>query len=786
MENDVGGTSLLAEDVGVPSSSHVLATVDDVVVGFKREKDTIMECLVGHEKGLKVISIVGMPGIGKTTLAMNLFKSDSLVHHFDILARGIVSQNFDKRRLILAVLSHVKALSSMDISQLDEETLADMLCKSLKKRKYLLLIDDVWDINVWQDLKRYLPDDKQGSRILITTRNSCVASDIGSQVHTLSLLNEDESWELFQKRLSQRENLSENLLNIAKKISEGCKGLPLSIVVIAGVLSNAERSEEIWNQIARSLNLHILADPQFSCKTILGTSFNNLPQYLQPCFLYLGVFPEDQEISVSRLKWLWMAEGFVQDTEQKSSEDVAKVYIMSLLMRNLVIPAKERSEGGVKTFHLHDLLRDFCIEKAKEGKHNLRVLKHINHSSIRLISNPPGSSHNRLSSHNIHSLLLFSREGNDKMYPIIMSNGMMQLQVLDAPNLLYTSDDISHLVGLRYLAIWRSMANYSTSIPSITMLQNLQTLIFEELLPFGSDVVEVPDSIWDLLKLRHLHVRNRASFELDSLRIQNNPSFLLEDLRSLSKPMLSHDDLKWLRKLPKLQKLSCIISDTWDDCLKCHRLPEMDFLSQIMSLKMELWMQSEEDMRRYNFHLPLSLKKLTLRNFILNSVDVSEIGKMLPFLQVLKLYQSGPWDSKEVEVEEWSVNDDDFPQLKVLKLAGVRFNKWTTSDDSFPCLEKLWVENCYYLEAIPLQFGDIPELRLIFVRNCRMSVDNSAKEIERIQQEGQNAELEVFIYPKKPKRTKDDGPADEDSQDSEEDGQKGESHSGVGFKEFWG
>ncbi|GAA0173155.1 antimicrobial response protein [Lithospermum erythrorhizon] len=306
-----------------------------------------------------------MAGVGKTTLALNLYKTSSVVHHFDLQAWCTVSQNYQKRELMLTILDQVRA-DSMDAKKLDDEDLADMLCRSLKQGRYLIVIDDIWDVDAWNYLKRCFPKGKQGSRILVTTRYAKVASEIKSKVYTLMGLTKDESWELLHQKISNKGGIPKNLLSIAKEISDSCKGLPLSIVVTAGILSEIEASEHKWNQIAESIVSHILDDVHSQCKAILELSYSYLPDHLQSCFLYFGVFPEDMEISVSQLITLWIAEGFVQDYETNSLEDVAKKYVVDLITRSLVIFSKERSLGGVKTCRVHDLLHEFCKEKTKE------------------------------------------------------------------------------------------------------------------------------------------------------------------------------------------------------------------------------------------------------------------------------------------------------------------------------------------------------------------------------------------------------------------------------------
>ncbi|KAG9138981.1 hypothetical protein Leryth_022483 [Lithospermum erythrorhizon] len=190
------------QDVASTSStvSGDASQVNDIVVGFKKHVDTVTEYLLGGEKDLDVISIVGMAGLGKTTLASKLFNNSLVAHHFDRQAWITISQIYKTRELLLKIIDQVNP-SADEIRNLDDQSLADILCRSLKKCKYFVVMDDMWDTGLWDFLKRYFPDDRQGSRIIITTRYETVAFETKSKMHPLCELTDDESWELLQKRL---------------------------------------------------------------------------------------------------------------------------------------------------------------------------------------------------------------------------------------------------------------------------------------------------------------------------------------------------------------------------------------------------------------------------------------------------------------------------------------------------------------------------------------------------------------------------------------------------------
>ncbi|KAL0298509.1 UNVERIFIED_CONTAM: putative late blight resistance proteinR1A-10 [Sesamum radiatum] len=150
-------------------------------------------------------------------------------------------------------------------------------------------------------------------------------------------------------------------------IATSCKGLPLAIVVIAGVLSTVSRTQASWEDIAEEVKLAITAnDEQFA--KILSLSYTYLPHHLRPCFLYMGAFPEDYEIHVSRLVKLWIGEGFMKPSVSKSFEELAEEYLEDLVKKSLVLVTRRKPNGKIKSCSVHDLVRDLCKRKAGEEK----------------------------------------------------------------------------------------------------------------------------------------------------------------------------------------------------------------------------------------------------------------------------------------------------------------------------------------------------------------------------------------------------------------------------------
>ncbi|KAM0059363.1 putative P-loop containing nucleoside triphosphate hydrolase [Helianthus debilis subsp. tardiflorus] len=183
-----------------------------------------------------------------------------------------------------------------------------------------------------------------------------------SLIHRLRFLTVEESWDLLQQKVFADDGCCPiNLQETGKQIAERCRGLPLAILVISGLLAKTEKSVEFWSQVLDSMGSYIVSDSE-QCMNTLSLSYNHLPQHLKSCFLYFGAFKEDFEISVRKLMWQWVAEGFVKS----GTENVAEEYLVDLIDRSLVVADQKRSDTGVKVCRVHDLLHDLCLKNPKK------------------------------------------------------------------------------------------------------------------------------------------------------------------------------------------------------------------------------------------------------------------------------------------------------------------------------------------------------------------------------------------------------------------------------------
>ncbi|KAG8380151.1 hypothetical protein BUALT_Bualt07G0163700 [Buddleja alternifolia] len=439
---------------------------------------------------------------------------------------------------------------------------------------------------------------------------------------------------------------------IGKKIAKTCKGLPLSIAVIGGLLAKSERTRQYWEYIADNLNPIVNLEDEARCLKILSMSYFNLPVHLKPCFLYMGVFNEDMDISVSRLVRLWVAEGFLKPISGKCLEAVAEDYLKSLMDRNLISVHRRGSSGKIKYCKIHDLLRDLCLREAHKEKFSCVPREHSPNMLQSIDTERCITIHSSILSREYTIQLLFGLQFASLVRSLIYnSEGYLPphtcrlLRVLQAADMKlynekarkyeYFVNDIFQFVNLRYLDFGVERYLNAKFHSSKCLLWNLQTLIING----DSEGVVAPSEIWMMPHLRHVKLENFYLPDPPSVE-EEKPVFVLRNLQTLSRVINFGCSEDVVKRIPNIKKLR-------------------------------------------NLTFPYSLRKLALCRTHLGWEEMSSKVGSLPLLQVLKLKDDSCTGS------EWKPVEGQFCSLKVLEIQEDDLEYWTADETNFPCLEQL-------------------------------------------------------------------------------------------------
>ncbi|KAL2329675.1 hypothetical protein Fmac_017256 [Flemingia macrophylla] len=687
------------------------------IVGLVHDSNVIIQQLKESDLCLKVVSIIGMGGLGKTTLARKIYNNNQVKKLFPCCAWGYLSNDYRPKEFFLSLLKCLRS-STSDCENLSEVDLKKKVADELMEKKYLIVLDDIWKPKVWDDVKGAFPDDKTGSRILITSRINEMTHFTGTtSPYYLPVQNKDESWELFCKKVFRGEQCPSNLESLGRSIVETCKGLPLAIVVLAGLVAKKEKSQREWKRI-KDVSWHLT-----KVKDILKLSYDNLPPESKPCFLYFGIYPEDFEIRVREVIQLWIAEGFIKRENQKTSEeleDVGDRYLDDMVDRSLVQVAKRRSDGGVKTCRIHDLLHDLCVSEGRSDKF-LEVCTESNINTISCI-NP-----RRLSFHcQLPCDMIYVKPCTRSMFFFLETNIALDLKsfelarVLHSATLEYSSqpNNLKLMIHLRYLKM-----SFDGNLPaSISCLWNLETL-------YVHYARNICSEIWKLKRLRHLHLHVDGKVPKAT-----GERVIMENLQTLS---LYHNDKIVILKLqnvmfPRLRKLT--LNYYADEvCYPSKELPGLPSLTNLQSLNI-----TSEFAQLTNPNVfPSNLTKLILK--ILFPVDrlfMYTLGA-LPNLQILKLIEVVPPRMSKIYIDSES-----FLQLQVFHIKRSTIHRWELGEDAMPKLRHLVIERHYWSEY-PKQLLSLSSLREVRLVDCPYSF------VQRVEDWGLNKDCKLKIDDRK-------------------------------------
>ena len=722
------------------------------IVGIDESKRQLVEWLVKGGSGREVISVAAMGGMGKTTLAKQVCNASEVKKHFKISAWITVSQSFRLsellKDLVCQLFGEMRRPVPDGVDCMNNYQLKKIIKELLQEKRYLIVLDDVWHLYEWDALKYALPNNNSGSRVMLTTRNSEVASttslESDGKVYNLEPLPLSKSWELLCRKTFQGNSCPAHLEEICESILRKCEGLPLAIVAISGVLATKDKLRmDEWDMVGRSLGAEIEGNDKLKVlKKVLSLSFNDLPYYLKSCFLYLSIFPEDELIEHMRLIRLWIAEGFIEAKEGKTLEDVAEDYLNELQNRSMLQAAVTRYDGRVKSFRIHDLLREIIISKSRDQNFAMIVKEHTLPwpDKIRRLSihNTLQHVHQDRSVSQLRSLFMFGVVEKPSIHSLF-PRGFRLLNVLDMRNVPICKFpvEVVSLYFLKYLSLRNSKVKVIPSL--IGKLQNLETLDLKYCY-----VNELPVEIIKLQKLRHLlvyrykfvsygHFHSKYGFRVPA------KIGALRSLQKLSFIEVNQDNIIELGKLHQLRRLGIIKLRKEDGKALCSSI---ESLTKLCALSIT---SVEEDEIVDLHHLsspPLLLQRLYLRgrmetlphwipslhSLVILYLKWSKLNddpliflQNLPNLVHLELCQV-------FEGDELCFRAGGFKKLKHLGLDEFKELRYVNVEmGAMPCIENLSIQRCKLLEKLPsgiehlanlkvLEFFDMPEK---FIRNVQ-------------------------------------------------------------------
>ncbi|PON33209.1 NB-ARC domain, LRR domain containing protein [Parasponia andersonii] len=329
-----------------------------------------------NERGLRKVAIVGMGGLGKTTITQEIFHDQEVISHFDKMIWVSVTKAHSTDHLMRCMLERLGTLprdSKHDGSMLLNE-FGQVF--SNQSTNCLIVMDNVWELDLeWWDkvcsvVRRSGGRDgitNRSSSIIITTRNEEVATNLGVddlRIHKPKTLSERDSWDLFSRyAFSSSGELSSSIKDLGRQVVRKCGGLPLAIKTIGALLETKIGSPSQWKQILDSF--HVTTSN--SVLPSLELSYDELSTLLRHCLLCFAIYPQGSEIQAEQLIHWWIAEGMVQDKGTKTAVEVGREYLLQLSKRCLVDVVKRRKyDGSIYKCKIHDMVRELIIGKACE------------------------------------------------------------------------------------------------------------------------------------------------------------------------------------------------------------------------------------------------------------------------------------------------------------------------------------------------------------------------------------------------------------------------------------
>nr|UBY06947.1 NBS-LRR disease resistance protein [Dasypyrum villosum] len=592
------------------------------LVGIDEPKAEVIKLLTqgaSTQEQMKLVSIVGSGGMGKTTLANQVYQD--LKGEFKCRAFLSVSRNPDIMNIMRTIFSEVSGQRYADTGAGSIQQLISKIVDFLADKRYFVVVDDIWDVDTWHVIRLAFPMTSSGSIIITTTRindvaESCRSTPFNGDIYCIRPLDMVHSRQLFYTRLfNSEEKCPPYLKKVSEHILRKCDGLPLAIIAISGLLANIERAEGPWKQVEDSIGRALQRNPSVEgMMKILSLSYFELPAHLKSCLLCLGIFPEDSVIKKKGLINRWIAERLIHtEAGYSTTYEFGERCFNELINRSLMQPRETEIDGTVKSCRLHDTILDFIISKSIEENFvtllGVPCLTVGTQSKVRRLSLQAGKQKELIVPRGLVLSHVRSLDVFGESVKIPSMGKFRHLRFLDFEDCEQLEnhhlENIGRLFQLRYMSLY--------GVKKVSKLpEQIGRLLCLEILDLrGTSVYELPTSIVNLKRLVHLLVDNDVTLRCGISELQA--------LEKLKRVRVYNQSFNFLQEFGQLQSLKVLSLDFEDsissDNVNAEKESKKDIIVASLKnlgnlLSLTVW-YGPELLGESLCPMPLSLRKLT-------------------------------------------------------------------------------------------------------------------------------------------------------------------------------